>query len=214
MNNHPFHVTTVITQWDTYQPKKAGNAVLRSASFNLSMGDHTGTHVDAPSHFKEGGATIDQMPIEDFYTSAVCLDLSHVKLKQEISVAEMEEALAKSGEDIRQGDTVMVYMGFNKRISEDDARWQHDFPGLSLDAIRWLARKGCKIFGVEAISPSPEGETNLNAHNLCGELGITHMEGLCLDELPGKGRFRFVGFPLKLKGCSASPIRAVAIFDG
>lgn len=52
------------------------------------------------------------------------------------------------------------------------------------------------------------------AHNICGERGITHMEAMDhLDEVIGKGRFRFIGFPLKFRGGSGSPIRAVAIFE-
>jgi kynurenine formamidase len=43
-------------------------------------------------------------------------------------------------------------------------------------------------------------------------MGFTHMECLCnLDQLVGKGRFRFIGFPLKIRGGSGSPIRAVAV---
>jgi kynurenine formamidase len=126
------------------------------------MSDHAGTHVDAPKHFdpSPGALSIDQMPIEDFYTEAICLDLSNVALKATISVEEMESALNSSGNEIKQGDTVLIDMAFNKRIPFDDPRWQHDFPGLSLEAVHWLADKGCKIFGVEAISPAPEGEPN------------------------------------------------------
>jgi kynurenine formamidase len=51
-------------------------------------------------------------------------------------------------------------------------------------------------------------------HHVCRDLGFTHMEGLCnLDKLVGKGRFRFIGFPLKIKGGTGSPIRAVAWLD-
>lgn len=154
------------------------------------------------------------MPLSDFYTSAICLDLSHVELKACISVAEMEEALAKSGQEIKEGDSVLIYMAFNKRISFEDSRWQHDFPGLSLEAVHWLADKGCKIFGVEAISPAPEGEPNFQAHNACGERGITHIEGLDnLEEVVGKGRFTFLCFPLKIRDGSGGPMRAVAVFD-
>lgn len=209
------HPPVILTPWDTHQPKTAGNTTLRSASYALSMSDHAGTHVDAPKHFDPtpGALSINQMPLSDFYTSAICLDLSHVELKASISVAEMEAALEKSGQEIREGDTVLMYMAFNKRIHFDDPRWQHDFPGLSLEAVHWLADKGCKIFGVEAISPAPEGEPNFQAHNACGERGITHIEGLDnLEEVVGK-RFRFIGFPLKIREGSGGPMRAVALFD-
>ena len=79
---------------------------------------------------------------------------------------------------------------------------------------RWLADRGIGMFGVEAVSPAPEGEPNFQAHLACAERGITHMECLAnLDKLVGRGRFRFIGFPLKIRGGTASPIRAVAIFE-
>ena len=76
-----------------------------------------------------------------------------------------------------------------------------------------LADRGIGMFGVEAISPAPEGELNFQAHMACAERGITHMECLAnLDKLIGRGRFTFIGFPLKIRGGTASPIRAVAMF--
>jgi len=213
---HPFHPPVCITPWDTHQPMVAGNTTFRTASYAISFSDHAGTHVDAPKHFDPSpdALSVDQMPLSNFYTSGICLDLSHVELKAAITVPEMEAALAASGQEIRDGDTVLLYMAFNKRIHFDDPRWQHDFPGLALESVHWLADKGCKMFGVEAVSPSPEGELNFQAHNACGERGITHMEGLDnLESVVGAGRFKFVGFPLKFRGGSGSPIRAVAIFD-
>lgn len=114
----------------------------------------------------------------------------------------------------RKSSTDLSTTRYNTRVSPEDPRWQHDFPGLAPESVHWLADRGCKIFGVEAVSPAPEGELNFIAHNLCGERGITHIEGLDnLESLIGRGRFRFIGFPLKLVGGSGSPIRAVAVFD-
>ena len=90
----------------------------------------------------------------------------------------------------------------------------HDFPGLALESVHWLADCGILMFGVEAIGPAPEGEPNYLAHMACAERGITHMECLAnLDRLVGRGRFRFIGFPLRIRGGTASPIRAVAMFE-
>jgi kynurenine formamidase len=134
---HPFHPPVIITPWDTHQPKEVGNTILRSASYAISFSGHAGTHVDAPKHFDPtlGAPSVDQMPLENFYTSAIALDLSHVELKAAITVTEMEDALTKSSQEIRAGDTVLVWMAYNKRIPFDDSRWQHDFPGLSLEAV-------------------------------------------------------------------------------
>mgnify|MGYP003346397162 CR=1 FL=1 len=109
------------------------------------------------------------------------------------------------------GSSVLIYMAVNERLF-GKPEYLHDFPGLHVDAVHWLADKGIVMFGVEAISPAPEGEPNFKAHMACAERGITHMEGLMnLDQLIDKGRFQFIGFPLKIKGGTGSPIRAVAV---
>ena len=77
------------------------------------MSDHAGTHVDAPGAFRPapGALSIDQVPLENFYTAAICIDLSHVPLKHAVTVAEMEAAREASGQEIRKGDTVLIQMG-------------------------------------------------------------------------------------------------------
>ena len=124
-----------------------------------------------------------------------------------------QAALEKSGQEIRPRDTVLIYMAVNERLLGKPG-YLHDFPGLALESVHWLADRGILMFGVEAISPAPEGELNYLAHMACAERGITHMECLAnLDKLIGRGRFRFIGFPLKIRGGTASPIRAVAVFE-
>lgn len=109
---HPFHPPFVMTPWDTHQPMKAGNTTFRTASYYISMSDHAGTHVDAPKHFSAapGALSVDKMPLSDFYTEGICLDLSHAELRAGISAQEMEQALERSGQEIKQGDTVLLYM--------------------------------------------------------------------------------------------------------
>ena len=71
------------------------------------------------------------------------------------------------------------------------------------------------MFGVEAVSPGRPGRNNFEVHHVCRDMGFTHIEGLInLDQLVGKGRFRFIGFPLRIRGGTGSPIRAVALLDG
>jgi kynurenine formamidase len=212
---HPSHPPVIVTVWGDHSEKKvAGNTVFTSKALSIAMSDHAGSHVDAPSHFdpRPEALSIDQMPLEKFFTPAICLDLSHVPLKGQIAVPEMEAALAASGQEILPGDTVLLHMATNDRLLGKPG-YLHDFPGLALASVHWLADKGIGMFGVEAISPAPEGEPNFQAHMACAERGITHMECLAnLDKLIGRGRFTFIGFPLKIRGGTASPIRAVALF--
>jgi kynurenine formamidase len=213
---HPSHPPVVMGTWyDHDEVKVAGQTRFTSKALHLSLSDHAGTHVDAPCHFNPdpGAASIEEMPLSDFYTSAICLDLSHVRLKHEITVPEMEAALAAAGESIARRDTVLIDMGVNTRLFGSPA-YLTDFPGLHVDSVHWLADKGVGMFGVEAVSPAPQGEQNFKAHIACAERGITHIECLWnLEAVVGKGRFTFIGFPLRIRGGTASPIRAVAMFE-
>jgi kynurenine formamidase len=205
---HPSHPPVIMTVWGDHSEKKiAGNTVFSSKALSIAFSDHAGTHVDAPAHFdpRPDALSIDEVPLEKFYTSAICLDLSHAPLKHAITVPEMQAALEASGQQIQAGDSVRLL---------GKPGYLHDFPGLALESVHWLADRGIGMFGVEAISPAPEGELNYQAHMACAERNITHMECLAnLDKLIGRGRFRFIGFPLKIRGGTASPIRAVALFD-
>ncbi len=213
---HPSHPPVIVSVWGDHSEKKyAGNTVFTSKALAITLSDHAGTHVDAPVHFDPPPRRLidRRSPAGEFYTSAICLDLSHVPLKHSITVPEMETALAKRGQEIRPRDTVLLYMATNDRLLGKPG-YLHDFPGLALESVHWLADRGILMFGVEAISPAPEGEPNYLAHMACADRGITHMECLAnLDKLVGRGRFRFIGFPLKIRGGTASPIRAVAVFE-
>ncbi|MCC8977869.1 cyclase family protein [Bradyrhizobium acaciae] len=210
------HPPIIMGVWNDHDEiKQAGATRFTSKSWALSLSDHSGTHVDAPCHFNPDprAPSIDQIPLEDFYTEAICLDLSHAPLRHEITVAKMEEALVRSGQQIRPRDTVLIEMGVNRRLWGTPG-YLHDFPGLHVDAVHWLADRKILMFGVEAISPAPEGEANYKAHLACAARGITHIECMWnLDKLVGKGRFRFIGFPLRIRGGTASPIRAVAVLN-
>src|SRR5580692_10922047 len=199
MQRLPNHPMVIISQFTDHEEKRIADGYeFSSAVMSLNMGDHSGTHVDAPIHFDErpGAKGIDVMPLENFFTEAVCLDLSHKELKSDISIADLQEAEAAAGIEIKPRDTVLLHT---------------DFPGLTRESATWLGNKGITMFGVEAVSPGRPGRTNFEVHHVCRDMGFTHMEGLVnMDQLVGKGRFRFIGFPLKIKGGTGSPIRAVA----
>jgi kynurenine formamidase len=213
---HPAHPPVVMTNWNTHaEVRRDGDVTFTSRSMVMSLGDHAGTHVDAPSHFdaRPGALTVDQVPLENFYTEAVCLDLAHIPLKTDVAVEDLEQAEKCASIDIRPRDTVFLHMAVHDRLF-GTPEYVTDFPGLTKESAEWLGRKGIVSFGVEAVSPGRPGRNDFLVHLVCCDMGFTHMESLCnLDQLVGKGRFRFIGFPLKIKGGSGSPIRAVAVLD-
>jgi kynurenine formamidase len=181
----------------------------------LELGEHTGTHVDAISHmarpYRE--QSIDTMPLTRFYTEGICLDLSHKGLMELIEIADLERARAEAELEIKRGDTVLLYTDHYRRAFGTDD-W-HKGPGVSTDAARWLGAQQIAAFGVEPAAPGVRGVSNKEVHHICGELGFTHYENMCnLHRLAGRGRFRFIGLPLKIRGGTGSPVRAVAVFEG
>lgn len=211
----PAHPPVTMVVWNDHDEVKEADGVrFTSKSLFMTLGDHAGTHVDAFSHFDAApdAPSIDQMPLERFYTEAICLDLSHKPLQSDVSIDDLVAAEAASGETIRPGDTVFLYMAFNDRVPLGDPRYLTHFSGLTKTSATWLGERGIVSFGVEAVSPGRPGGNNYEVHRVCRDLRFTHMESLVnLHELVGQGRFRFIGFPLKIKGGTGSPIRAVAV---
>ena len=152
------------------------------------------------------------MPLTMFYTSGICLDLSHKGLRELIGIADLERALAEAHLDIRPGATVLLYTDHYRRTFGTDD-WPHG-PGLSAGATRWLGQQQIAAFGVEPMAPGVRHVSNKEVHHICGELGFTHYENLInLHQLIGRRRFRFIGLPLKIRGGTGSPVRAIAVFE-
>jgi len=187
--------------------------VISPAVNLLEFGEHTGSHVDALNHMGREfrGQSIDTMPLTMFYTEGFCLDLSAKGLLELIEIDDLERALLHAQEEIRVGDTVLIHTDHYRRAYATE-HW-HSGPGLSAEAARWFGEQGIAAFGVEMSSPGVRGVSNKQVHHICGELGFTHYENLInLHLLIGRGRFRFIGLPLKIRGGTGSPVRAIAVF--
>ncbi len=184
------------------------------AVYKLEMGEHTGTHVDALNHMaaEYKDLSIDTMPLSMFYTEGICLDFSHKKLQELITSKEVQTALSKSDLTIKKGDTVLLYTDhYRKHFNTNN--WGKG-PGITAECARWLGEQKIAAFGVETMSPGVPKVSNKEVHHICGELKFTHYENMInLHKLIGRNRFRFIGLPLKIRGGTGSPVRAVAIFE-
>lgn len=184
------------------------------AVYKIQMGEHTGTHVDALNHmaapYKD--QSIDTMPLSMFYTEGFCLDFSHKNLQELITEEEIIEAIKKENLEIKQGDTILLHTDhYRKHFNTDN--WGKG-PGITADAARYLGNQKIAAFGVETMSPGVPKISNKQVHHICGELGFTHYENMInLHQLIGRGRFRFIALPLKIRGGTGSPVRAVAVFE-
>jgi kynurenine formamidase len=198
-------------QWDGI----TDSAIVSPAVNRLELGEHTGTHVDAINHMARQyrGQSIETMPLKMFYTEGICLDLSHKGLRDLIEPVDLELALSEASLEIKPGDTVLLYTDHYRRAFGTDD-WPNG-PGISVAAARWLGQQRIAAFGVEMASPGVRHVSNKEVHHICGEMGFTHYENMInLHLLVGRGRFRFIGLPLRIRGGTGSPVRAVAVFDG
>ena len=171
----------------------------------LTLGSHTGTHVDAPIHFIKGGMSLDQLPVESFVGEASVIDLSDVPAGTAIASSE----LARHTSEIHAGDIVLLYTGFSRRWRDSKARRNYTY--LGKDAAEWLAGKEVKAVGIDYLSVEGFGAAVPVAHKTLLSKGIPIIESLSdrLEELVGRRVF-FVCLPIKVGGCDGAPARAIA----
>ena len=207
------HITMHVSheEWDDVPDSD----VISPAVNRLELGEHTGTHVDAINHMARQyrGQSIETMPLTMFYTEGFCVDLSHKGPQELIEIPDLEQALTEAQLQINPGDTILLYTDHYRRAFGTE-NWP-DGPGISTSAARWLGEKKIAAFGVETMAPGVRKVSNKMVHHICGEMGFTHYENMInLHQLIGRGRFRFIGLPLRIRGGTGSPVRAVAVFEG
>jgi kynurenine formamidase len=216
---HPRHTKPMIWTWITHEETRqelgTGPDGHASTVKVVQMTDHTGTHVDAPLHFdpNPGAMSIDEMPLDIFIGPAVCLDLSHKEPKSFISTEDIENACKTDGITLEPDLIILFYTGHSARTL-GSPEYFTDFPGLTPDAVKWMGEQGIKNFGVESVNPGHPDDRKFLVHVVCREMGMIHMENIAnLDKVIHMGKFTFVGLPLKIKGGSGSPIRAVGLME-
>jgi kynurenine formamidase len=193
---------------------------------NLALGEHTGTHFDAPIHWVTGkdyknGAT-DTIPVGRFIAPAVVIDCSKEVAASQTFLLEVKHIWAFEAEHgkIPAGAWVLMRTDWSKRT--DPAQFLNakedgpHVPGPSVDAVRFLVNeRDVNGFGVEAVGTDAGQafafEPAFPAHNLMHAANKFGLASLCnLDQLPPTGAI-LVTAPLKIKNGSGSPIRVLAI---
>jgi kynurenine formamidase len=167
------------------------------------LSTHTGTHMDAPSHFIRKAHSIDRIEPQRFISSGIILRLQ----KREDEPVEVEDL---SSLNVLQGDTVLISTGWQKRIHRISYYFSRN-PGLSKDAANYLAKKKVNAVGIDTPSIDLGTDESFSAHKILLRSDILIVEHLCNMDKIRKERFTVVLSPLKLAGASGSPIRALAL---
>lgn len=220
----PFHPKVAIEPMMTHEESsKKFLGKFSFAAMKLTLSDHTGSHVDALNHYVPGdeAPSIDELPLDRFYSSAVCVDFSDVPPRTYIETEDVERELERHGLSIRQGDAFLYHTGHYERFfqSPDPEKWWKEFAGLSRRATEYLADQGARNIGCEAFTienPTqmfPESEEPYPSHQVCKERGMLNTENLVIPRRLVGRRFTFLCLPIKMKGATGSPVRAVAVLE-
>jgi kynurenine formamidase len=196
----------------------------------LAIATHDGTHIDAPWHYgpiSEGkkARTIDECPIEWFYSDGVVLDMRHKPRGSGISIDDLEKALKTIDYQLKAGDIVCLQTGADKHWGERDF-WDYG-SGLVRESTLWLVEQGIKVIGTDAwgldrpfyairedFLKTKDKSIIWCAHYAGLEKEYCQIEKLAnLDKLPRPKNFKIACFPIKIRGASGGWTRVTAIFE-
>jgi arylformamidase len=172
----------------------AGNYLISS----LNLSSHTGTHIDAPSHYLKTGDTIDTIPLENLIGTCRIIDLSET-----VGIIPLDHLFGKIGDEKR----ILLKTSFSGKN-----RFIENYPSLSLDAARYIISCGVRCIGID--SPSIESyqcDGSVHRHLLTNNCTI--IELLDLGEVQ-EGVYEMVALPLRLTGLDGAPARVILIKNG
>lgn len=192
------------------------------ASGRVSLPEHAGTHVDAPSHFAEGKQTADRLPLPRLMARAVVIDMverANANPDAQLEVADLDAFEATHGV-LEPGTIVMVRSGWSsrwpnrKRYMGDDRTGATDrlhFPGISADAARRLVERDVAAVGIDTASVDHGPSTTFDAHRIFAEADVPTFENVArLNMVPLTGAV-VIALPMKIGGGSGGPARIVAV---
>lgn len=193
---------------------------------SLEVGEHAGTHLDAPAHTHEGGWTVDQIPLEHLVAPGVKIDIREKAENDPAAELTPDDLMAWLDDHgpLPDGVVVFVYTGWGSRYgnktayfgtdSNDTSKWA--FPGIHPGAAQILtgyeAAIGPRVVGVGVDTPSLDrgGIPDLLTHAELSKENVYGLENVAhLERLPTTG-FEVIVLPMKVAGGSGAPVRILA----
>jgi arylformamidase len=178
-------------------------AVAEGAGANvsaLSLGSHTGTHVDAAKHFFDDGQTIDAVPLDRLIGRAL--------------VVEFDPSVAAIGADhlarTDLGTHTRVLLKTRNSGYNTERDFRPDYTYLAPDGAAYLVERGVVLVGVDYLSVEQFHSGHHRTHRTLLERQVVIVEGLALGAVAA-GSYHFVCLPLRIAGIDGAPARAVLV---
>ena len=160
----------------------------------VALCTHTGTHIDAPWHFEEEGARVDELDPALFFGRA---EVREVECGEAIAPADLGEGLLPPRLLIKTRNS-----GFSDR-----GAFREDYAALSEQAAWRLVDEGVVLVGVDYLSVAPFKQDGQQTHHVLLSRGVLAVEGLRLAGVPA-GPCEFVVLPMQIAGADGAPCRA------
>jgi kynurenine formamidase len=214
---------------ETFRLDKVADGVTAAgyyyASNNFFTSEHGGTHMDAPMHFAQGRHSVDQVPLERLVGTALVIDVSDASSRDadyQVTINDFQKWEQQNGA-IPSDAIVLIRTGFSRRWPDaakylgtaergESAVAKLHFPGLHPDAAKWfVANRPIKAIGIDTASIDYGQSKVFESHQTLYAQDIPAFENLTsLERLPIKGAY-IVALPMKIRGGSGAPLRAMAI---
>ncbi|MGQ9455700.1 MAG: cyclase family protein [Armatimonadota bacterium] len=169
----------------------------------VTMGSHTGTHIDAPLHYLINQNPVDAIPLDQLIGWAEILVLPAKGKGSEIGVHDLEPFSNR----IVKGARILIRTGWSKLFGTRE--FFNNFPGITIDAAKWLASRKIALLGIEQPSTHPIHHVETHRILLAGHINL--IESLANLESLTRDRVYLVILPMKLAGTDGAPVRAIAI---
>ena len=164
----------------------------------ISMGSHTGTHMDAPLHFVRAGKGLDEMPLDATMGPARIIEIHD---PESIKAAELRP------QAIQRGERILFKTRNSSRCWNTDD-FIEDFVYISQEAARYLASLAVQAVGVDYLSVGGFKKDGQETHQALLEAGIWIIEGLNLSQVT-PGAYELICLPLKIAHSDGAPARAI-----
>jgi arylformamidase len=183
---------------------------IKTDGYNLELlflSSHTGTHLDAPFHFKNKGKKIHQISPSRLISDAILIRLQKSS-NQSITKKDIINFEKKWGV-IKENSTIIFSTGWQKNILKK--YYFLNNPGLSDSAAKYLISKKLNLVGIDSPSIDLGKNSRFSVHHILAKNNVLILENLCNLEKISRIYFKLIVFPLKLKDATGSPVRAIAI---
>lgn len=189
------------------EPSVTVATTLENEGYNLStlvMGTQTGSHVDAPYHFSNEGATIDQMELDFFLGDAIVVRVTDKKAEEAITMEDIEPYK----EQITPGKIVLFNTNWYKKRGTEEF-FHH--PYVNGEVAHYLVEQGVRFIGIDTINADQTGGTEFPVHDLFSEKRLMIVENWAyFDRIDFENPY-IIAIPMKVVGCDGSPVRAIAV---